>query len=506
MKAANKNTIPITSESDILCAFRNLTSSYDERTLHKWINFFKKCMYYASSDYSNPMFLSLTYNAVKKSEQYPYEFLYIHKLMYQFLCLRTPCFLQFPPYTDLASEYDRTAIKWNVPAPITPFLICYIKAASKFKKNAPVTSFFHELDETFTETEKFQNDLTQTEYRILTDEILCRKYFCTTEEIYNTFSKNDFQKEALRHCIFHLTETLTAILQNSRLKNYSAAPVVSNAYILLNTFREKIYEQTCSENKKLDLTTLYPHKKPWTIIGENELMQSIKHSLSSFSAKIFSLAEETLDDHSIHHISAKDYETFSNGCTKIINDIEQQIEKEKEKITTFYLNITNAPAVSHALSNGQLELDQENLNYRCCLLTDALTTFANSFSQTILTFKNNVRKASHAFPEQYTSLKTDRDYFSEFKHSVKTIEKRLYGEIFMTAFEHSKPFLFYNDRGFINTLTYPAVLFPAECLRITHELIGKYFLSEDYILQYFHDKGIRFPISLAEFLSRVDIK
>ena len=34
MKAANKNTIPITSESDILCAFRNLTSSYDERTLH----------------------------------------------------------------------------------------------------------------------------------------------------------------------------------------------------------------------------------------------------------------------------------------------------------------------------------------------------------------------------------------------------------------------------------------------------------------------------------------
>ena len=44
MKAANKNTIPITSESDILCAFRNLTSSYDERTLHKWINFFKKCM------------------------------------------------------------------------------------------------------------------------------------------------------------------------------------------------------------------------------------------------------------------------------------------------------------------------------------------------------------------------------------------------------------------------------------------------------------------------------
>lgn len=114
--------------------------------------------------------------------------------------------------------------------------------------------------------------------------------------------------------------------------------------------------------------------------------------------------------------------------------------------------------------------------------------------------------AINAFPEQYTSLKTDSDYFSEFKHSVKTIEKRLYGENFMTAFEHSKPFLFYNDRGFINTLTYPAVLFPAECLRITHELIGKYFLSEDYILQYFHDKGIRFPISLAEFLSKVDIK
>ena len=75
-----------------------------------------------------------------------------------------------------------------------------------------------------------------------------------------------------------------------------------------------------------------------------------------------------------------------------IRRLRAQIEKEKEKITTFYLNITNAPAVSHALSNGQLELDQENLNYRCCLLTDALTTFANSFSQTILTFKNNVSR------------------------------------------------------------------------------------------------------------------
>ncbi len=78
----------------------------------------------------------------------------------------------------------------------------------------------------------------------------CRKYFCTTEEIYNTFSKNDFQKEALRHCIFHLTETLTAILQNSRLKKLFRCPVVSNAYILLNTFREKLYEQTCSEKLK----------------------------------------------------------------------------------------------------------------------------------------------------------------------------------------------------------------------------------------------------------------
>ena len=95
MKAANKNTIPITSESDILCAFRNLTSSYDERTLHKWINFFKKCMYYASSDYSNPMFLSLTYNAVKKSEQYPYEFLYIHKFSKTFHLTSTYCYFIF---------------------------------------------------------------------------------------------------------------------------------------------------------------------------------------------------------------------------------------------------------------------------------------------------------------------------------------------------------------------------------------------------------------------------
>ena len=127
--------------------------------------------------------------------------------MYQFLCLRTPAFCSFLHipilHPNTIAQRSNGMFRSHY-----AFLICYIKAASKFKKNAPVTSFFHELDETFTETEKFQNDLTQTEYRILTDEILCRKYFCTTEEIYNTFSKNDFQKEALRHCIFHLTENI----------------------------------------------------------------------------------------------------------------------------------------------------------------------------------------------------------------------------------------------------------------------------------------------------------
>ena len=198
---------------------------------------------------------------------------------------------------------------------------------------------------------------------------------------------------------------------------------------------------------------------------------------------------------------------FFNGCTKIINDIEQQIEKEKEKITTFYLNITNAPAVSHALSNGQLELDQENFElqmlsaYRCPYNICQFFFFTNDPD-----FQKQRQEGFSRLPEQYTSLKPTETTFRIQALCQNNQEKRLYGEIFMTAFEHSKPFLFYNDRGFINTLTYPAVLFPAECLRITHELIGKYFLSEDYILQYFHDKGIRFPISLAEFLSRVDIK
>ena len=77
--------------------------------------------------------------------------------------------------------------------------------------------FSNELDETFTETEKFQNDLTQTEYRILTDEILCRKYFVSTEEIYNTFSKKRFpKKKALRHCNFSFNrKQLTAILRKT---------------------------------------------------------------------------------------------------------------------------------------------------------------------------------------------------------------------------------------------------------------------------------------------------
>ena len=210
MKSEKQTFLSIMTDADILHAFETLISDYDRRTLRKWIDFFKKCMYYASSDYSNPMFLSLAYNEIKKSDQYPQEFLYIHKLMYQFLCLRTPCFLEFPTCTDSVSAYDPSVIKWNVPASVTPFLIAYIKAASKFKKDAPVTSFFHNLEETLTEIATRQNDSIEADCQNLTDEILCRRYFCTVEEIYNTFAKNNRQKETIRHCIFHLTETLTA--------------------------------------------------------------------------------------------------------------------------------------------------------------------------------------------------------------------------------------------------------------------------------------------------------
>ena len=48
------------------------------------------------------------------------------------------------------------------------FNLLYQSCQLNSKKNAPVTSFFHELDETFTETEKIsKRSLPKTEYRIL---------------------------------------------------------------------------------------------------------------------------------------------------------------------------------------------------------------------------------------------------------------------------------------------------------------------------------------------------
>lgn len=499
MKLSSNNYF--TTEASIISAFEMLTSDhFDKRTLHVWIDYFKKCMYYASADYFNPVFPALAYDAIKKSDQYPKEFLYIHKLMYQFLCLGNDTALEFAPYTtDPLSGYEFTVFKWNVPSHTMPFLISYIKAANKFKKNTPITSFFKELNDTFTDTMNFQKELTQDAYLDLTDKILCRNYFCDLAEIYHTFAQNTEQIEIIRHSVSCLSQALIKYPPNN-------TPISEKAHILLTAFRKKLYAQTSvSKNQKLNLTSLYPHLEPWDIHGEADLMQTIKKRLSYFQEKLLSFIAENLDTNAPYHIAAKNYEALSEGCAALLDELKQHIETYKKEIFMFYFSVLRHPDIQNAIECGSLEPDYKKLY--CCreLLTDSLFSYFNAVAQKTNTFKNTVKRASHACPEHYKSLIAGKNYFIEFKQSVGTLLNNLYSSNFMTIFDSSRPFLFYKNQGLINSLTYPYMLSLKDCLRLIYELTGlKYPLDENYIIRYFFTRQTVLPISLADFLSKFD--
>lgn len=486
-----------TNEADIISAFENFTSDhFDERTLRSWIYYFKKCMYYASADYSNPMFLSLTYDAVKKSDRYPQEFLYLHRLMYKFLCSKTNNYLEFIPYTDIAYDYEFVTFTWNVPAHIMPFLIAYIRAANNFKKNNPIISFFDELKKPFL-SPNFQNDITQNKYLYLIDKTLCSSYFFTLEEIYHTFAKNAGQKEMLWHCTFYLSLTLTESSPDS-------PDVSEKIYLLLTVLKEKLYA-AASKNNKWDLSLLYPHSEPWHIQGETALMQNIKETLSSFQQKLFSFISENLDANTPYHIAAKNYEAFSDGCTALLNEAQQLIEICKENISCFYFNVIHYPTIQKAIKLGELKPDYKKLYHCRDLLIDALPSYFNSISNQIKVFKNKVKKASRTCAQQYKTLIIGKNYFEEFKQSVEAILHNLYGSNFMTIFKSSSPFLSYNHPGLVSELTYPNMLAPKDFLSLTYELTDKKNLPpESYIGQHYLNIKLKFPISLTDFLLKFD--
>ncbi|MDY2998011.1 MAG: hypothetical protein SOU16_11980 [Faecalimonas sp.] len=493
---SQSNETYYTNESDIIVAFQNLTSDhFDERTLHSWINYFKKCMYYASADYFNPMFFSLVYDLIKTNEKYPQEFLFIHKLMYRFLCQNNDAALIFIPYTDIEDNCELICFEWNIPSRIMPFLISYIKATNKFKKNEPIISFFDELNETFMDTIKHQNDLTQKEYLTLTENELCQKYFRTLDEIYHTFAKTAVQHNMIQHSIFYLSQALTAL----PLNNYHAK---NNAYILLTSFKEKLYLQSSSSpNAELDLLSLYPYSVPWEIQGEYEQMRNVKKILSFFPQKLFSFLEENLDLNTTYHIAAKDYETFSSKYTSLLSELEEKVLNCQKDISDFYDDVTNHPEIRHALNNGQLEIDYKKLYDRSSLLIGALSSYFASISKKTKNFKNKVKKASTSCPQNYITLKIEHDYLKTFEHSITSIQANLYGEKFMNTFDSYKSFLFYNRSGLVKELTYPNMVTKKESLRLICELTQTmYPLSEDYVIEQFLNRVQFYPMPLFVFL------
>ena len=85
-------TTHITTVKEILDSLMAIGEIYSKQTARTKLDSFKKCMYYCSFASNNPMYLFMAQNILHVSD----ERIYVHELMYKFLCNKHQ-FMKFSP-------------------------------------------------------------------------------------------------------------------------------------------------------------------------------------------------------------------------------------------------------------------------------------------------------------------------------------------------------------------------------------------------------------------------
>ncbi len=96
------------------------TGIMSKNTVYKWLKILKRCLYYCSSNLSNPMFLDLAKDELHIST----ELIYIHTLMYKFVCKEQE-YIKFSPLTSIEQRNKISQFTWKVPVDFMPYLASY---------------------------------------------------------------------------------------------------------------------------------------------------------------------------------------------------------------------------------------------------------------------------------------------------------------------------------------------------------------------------------------------
>lgn len=480
-----------------------ITEHYSDEYARSRLNNFKNCLYYASFEHNNPMYHTI----VQDKLNLPSELIYVYELMYQFLCSSKHEYIKFDRTDCNSYGYNNADFSYHVPLIFMPIFSAYI-SASLFSKSESitVTSFFKKITAYLN---NINSETLNTYFHIICKEdyikfsnmwlieYLGKNYFCTIDDLYNTYSKKDSHKTMLENSVKGLT---FLFLENTERPNPASRHIVS----LLKDYVNSVERASLSKSQNsTGNSLLYDYTEPLQLEKELQYMEALFTNLSNTLNKMLDWIDSFIN---YHHKKYSKYSLYINNFnlfTKTYNDFVKQIQEQMDNINydiyCYFQCLAEDSLLISLQESKQLYLDKFNEETHIDKYVRMFSSCYKCILKDLGYFFRQVEHSCSATPEKYNSLIINRNYFSDFKSSIlKSLDKL--NENIKTNFSKLPAILYQKKIGKIQELKYSTDIFSKnEIIRITLILSGKY-LSEDYVSRYLNQKGFTFPLSRNQLL------
>ena len=451
------------------------TGIMSKNTVYKWLKTFKRCLYYCSSNLSNPMFLHIAEEELQVSP----ELIYIHALMYKFVC-KEHAYIKFSPLICIEQKNEICKFTWKVPDNFMPCLAAYIAATSTMKKSS-TTSFFKKWQESFDDIIFYLRNTSEKEHLKSNYDLenisnssynwmntnLAKRYFDILENIYTSYSKCDEQKAVIRNAILGLTFMIIDCKQTHLIIPY--------AIKLLSTYKKRLDEKISSGKiNKRSLVKYYPNDETMMPVNMLKIVQNYSKNIFICIDNFLNFIVDQL--HTYHTdtkygISVKNYDIFEEQCYEYLHQhIVPQINSVHDTLYSFTLKLKDDLANTNNMEYANHVFQTSNAEKYVDMYTDIINKYYRNIEEAIKNFFGYVKMASSKNPEKNSKLKVNIDYFHLFKMDLKEYQKQLEQKV-VDTFKNLPPLINYPVSGYTKEFAYPVFTFyEKDILRIIKEL------------------------------------
>lgn len=398
----------ITSELQIKECLKELADRTSDTTVQDKMSLFKHLLYFSlflgSENYY--MFNELTPPDYKMDE----DFSVILRLWYQYLCEHKYLKLTFPStayyYANMSlynlriedcslNGYKQTSFEWTIPPKeLDLFLYILMAITSSYTHycksqyfNAQnffglVPGYINKRKEKYPQaTSSCESLLTQ--YNLIADYCLEKKYFCKLNQFYKIFPLKKFTKPQ-KDTVYSSVRNLTAILMSQKNKHTSYI----SEYIerILDNYIKNLATEL--PKRKKDYSLFFHHYEPH-IVFEFELKTMGLFFANIESAKkkclnaISPIVPQELFMSKTYRISTEKYSLLDSHIETFINQINLESSSCKQKLGECYYGLTNVAITQtsdiflDAIPIHEIQFNRQIDNY-CSKLTQAFTRFKKS--------------------------------------------------------------------------------------------------------------------------------